>query len=61
MRAAVAAKLVVAGGINERTLPAILRQSPAIVIVGSGILGQPNSVKAATTLRTILDQNQAAQ
>jgi 3-hexulose-6-phosphate synthase len=61
MRAAVAAKLVVAGGINERTLPAILRQSPAIVIVGSGILGQPNPVKAATTLRTILDQNQATQ
>ena len=61
MRAAVATKLVVAGGINERTLPAILRQSPAIVIVGSGILGQLKPVKAATTLRTILDQNQAAQ
>ena len=57
--AAVDAGIVVAGGINERTLPSILSSSPAIVIVGSGILGQPDPAAAATALRAILDQNQA--
>jgi 3-hexulose-6-phosphate synthase len=56
VREAVDARIVVAGGINGRTLPSILACSPAIVIVGSGILGQPDPVAAATSLRAILDQ-----
>jgi 3-hexulose-6-phosphate synthase len=58
VREAVDAQIVVAGGINARTLQSILASSPAIVIVGSGILGQPNPAAAATTLRAILDQGQ---
>jgi 3-hexulose-6-phosphate synthase len=57
VRSAVDAQVVVAGGINERTLPSILALSPAIVIVGSGILGQPDPVAAASALRAILDQH----
>jgi 3-hexulose-6-phosphate synthase len=59
VRDAVDARLVVAGGINQRTLPSILACSPAIVIVGSGILGQPEPVAAAASLRAILDQSRA--
>ena len=61
VRDAVSAQLVVAGGINERTLPAILRQSPSIVIVGSGILGQPAPAAAANALRAILDQHKVME
>jgi 3-hexulose-6-phosphate synthase len=57
VRSAVDAQVVVAGGINERTIPSILALSPAIVIVGSGILGQPDPVAAASALRAILDQH----
>jgi 3-hexulose-6-phosphate synthase len=60
VRGAVNVQLVVAGGINARTLPAILAQAPAIVIVGSGILNQPDPCTAATELREILDQHRAA-
>jgi 3-hexulose-6-phosphate synthase len=59
VRGAVNVQLVVAGGINARTLPAILAQAPAIVIVGSGILNQPDPCAAATELRAILDQHRA--
>jgi 3-keto-L-gulonate-6-phosphate decarboxylase len=61
VREAVTADLVVAGGINERTLPAILHQFPSIAIVGSGILGRPDPVAAAAALRAILDQHRTAQ
>ena len=44
---------VVAGGINASTLPAIIALRPSIVIVGSGILGQPDPVAAAQELREI--------
>jgi 3-hexulose-6-phosphate synthase len=60
VRGAVDSLVVVAGGINARTLPAILAQSPAIVIVGSGILNQPDPCAAAAELRAILDQRRAA-
>lgn len=55
VRSAVDAPLVVAGGINEATLPAILAQRPEIVIVGSGILGKPDPVAAAARLHKLLD------
>ncbi len=42
--------VVVAGGINATTLPAILTYGPAIVISGSGILGQADPVAAAKAL-----------
>jgi 3-hexulose-6-phosphate synthase len=42
--------VVVAGGINQTTLPAILGFRPAIVIVGSGILSQADPVAAAKAL-----------
>ena len=48
---------VVAGGINESSLPAILALRPAIVIVGSGILGQADPLAAATALHRILTTN----
>jgi 3-hexulose-6-phosphate synthase len=54
VRAAVDSRLVVAGGINERTLPAILRYEPDIAIVGSGILGNPDPLAAATRLRDLI-------
>src|SRR5687768_13951052 len=54
---AVEIETVVAGGINARTLPAILALRPSIVIVGSGILGQPDPVAAAKALRDILDRD----
>jgi 3-hexulose-6-phosphate synthase len=54
IRAAVDSRVVVAGGINERTLPAILRYEPDIAIVGSGILGQPDPLAAATRLSDLL-------
>jgi 3-hexulose-6-phosphate synthase len=60
IRSAVDAQIVVAGGINARTLPAILAQRPAIAIVGSGILNRPDPVAAATELRAILDQHRTA-
>jgi 3-hexulose-6-phosphate synthase len=60
VRTAVDARIVVAGGINARTLPAILAQGPAIVIVGSGILNQSDPCAAAAALRAILDQHLAA-
>lgn len=61
VREATSTNLIVAGGINVRTLPAILRQSPSIVIVGSGILGQPEPVAAAAALRAMIDQAATAQ
>jgi 3-hexulose-6-phosphate synthase len=54
VRSAVNAPLVVAGGINEATLPAILAQGPEIVIVGSGILGKPDPFAAASRLHELL-------
>jgi 3-hexulose-6-phosphate synthase len=48
--AATEVPVVVAGGINQQTLPAILGFKPAIVIAGSGILGQPDPVAAAKAL-----------
>ena len=61
VRAAVTAQLVVAGGITADTLPSILSQTPAIVIVGSGILGQPDPVAAAGRLRAIIDHRKVHQ
>lgn len=53
---AVEIETVVAGGIAAATLPAILALRPSVVIVGSGILGQPNPVGAAKALREIIDR-----
>lgn len=61
IRSAVDVKTVVAGGINARTLPAILQQTPSIVVVGSGILGQADPIAAAAILRAILGQQRAAR
>lgn len=51
---AVQTPTVVAGGINQSTLPAILALGPAIAIVGSGILGRPDPLAAAIELHGIL-------
>jgi 3-hexulose-6-phosphate synthase len=53
---AVEIETVVAGGIIAATLPAILALRPAIVIVGTGILGQPDPIAAAKALRDIIDR-----
>ena len=54
VRRSVNASVVVAGGINETTLAAILDLGPEIVIVGSGILGKPDPFAAASRLREII-------
>lgn len=61
VQAAISVQTVVAGGINAGTLPAILAQRPAIVIVGSGILGADDPVVAATELRELLDAHRSRQ
>ena len=54
VRNAVDIPVAVAGGINDQTLPAILAFGPAFIIVGSGILGQPDPLAAAQRLSAIL-------
>ena len=54
VNSAVSVPIVVAGGINVATLPAILAFRPEIVIVGSGILGQTDPLAAATALHRIV-------
>lgn len=57
---AVEIETVVAGGIAAATLPVILALRPSIVIVGSGILGQPEPVAAAMALRDIIERESSA-
>ena len=57
---AVEIETAVAGGINATSLPAILALQPAIAIVGSGILGQPDPVAAAKALRNLIDRGRPA-
>jgi 3-hexulose-6-phosphate synthase len=61
VRAAVDAQIAVAGGINERTLPTLLEYLPEIVIVGSGILAQPDPVAAARRLHEIITAHRVQQ
>ena len=61
VRAAVDARIAVAGGINERMLPALLAYAPEIVIVGSGILAQPEPVRAAQRLHEIIASQRSTQ
>jgi 3-hexulose-6-phosphate synthase len=48
-------KLVVAGGLNAKTLPGVLWYHPAIVVVGSAIAGADDRVAAARNLRSAID------
>lgn len=51
------AQVAVAGGIRADTVEAYLRLAPDIVIVGGGILSQPDRVSAAETLYRAIHGN----
>jgi 3-hexulose-6-phosphate synthase len=48
-------RLVVAGGLNANTVPAVLGYHPSIVVVGSAITGAPDPAAAARDIRSAID------
>jgi 3-hexulose-6-phosphate synthase len=50
------AKIAVAGGIDDRSAPAIVRENPGILIVGSWITGSRSPRDRALAIRKIMDQ-----
>ncbi len=48
-------KLVIAGGLNARSLPGVLGYHPAIVVVGSAITGADDPIAAANAIRSVID------
>jgi len=50
-------KIAVAGGIKLNTLPEIVKNNPAIIIVGSGITAQPDRYGIAAQMRAIINNH----
>jgi 3-hexulose-6-phosphate synthase len=50
------ATIAVAGGIDERSAPAIVRENPGVIIVGSWITGSPSPRDRAIAIRTIMNR-----
>ncbi len=50
------AKAAVAGGINARTIDEIVAARPAVVVVGGGIINQPDRRRAARYLKTSMQR-----
>ena len=50
------AKTAVAGGINARTIDTIVAARPAVVVVGGGIINQPDRRRAARYLKTSMQR-----
>ena len=48
-------KLVVAGGLNERSISGVLGFHPAIVVVGSAITGAKDPIAAVEAIRSVID------
>jgi 3-hexulose-6-phosphate synthase len=55
-RAVKKAKMAVAGGIKEETLPEIVKAGPAIVIVGGGITSRSDRKAAAERMKAIISR-----
>jgi len=51
------AKTAVAGGINARTIDTIVAARPAVVVVGGGIINQPDRRRAARYLKTSMQRS----